>query len=146
MKRGKYGLLFFAAWVLAGLIGLVDAEDKIVSPDVIPGTAKVDAEGVINIVNKMPGLVIIDSRIRQDRAQGYIEGSVSLPDIETNCATLAKLIPKKSSPVLFYCNGPKCGRSVKSANKALDCGYRNIYWFRGGFEEWKNKNYPYLKE
>ncbi len=146
MKLGKHWFLFLAAWGLTALIGSAHAGDKIVSPDTIPGTKKVDAEGVIDIVEKISDLIIIDSRIRQDRAQGYIEGSVSLPDIETNCATLAKLIPKKSSPVLFYCNGPKCGRSVKASNKALACGYRNIYWFRGGFEEWKIKNYPYLKE
>ena len=146
MKLGKHWFLFLAAWGLAGLIGSVHAGDKIVSPDTIPGTTKVDAEGVIDIVEKIPDLIIIDSRIRQDRVQGYIEGSMSLPDIETNCATLAMLIPKKTSAVLFYCNGPKCGRSVKASNKALACGYRNIYWFRGGFEEWKNKNYPFLKE
>lgn len=122
------------------------AAGAIVSPDSIPGTTKVDAEGVVSLAEKIPRLVIIDARIRSDRTQGYIDGSVSLPDIETGCASLAKLIPSHASPVLFYCNGPKCGRSVKSAKKALKCGYSRIYWFRGGFEEWKEKNFPYVKD
>lgn len=122
------------------------ASEKIVSPDTIAGTTKVDAEGLLDLVDKTPELIIIDARIRQDRVQGYIEGSVSLPDIETNCVSLARLIPGKSSPVLFYCNGVKCGRSAKSSLQALACGYSRIYWFRGGIEEWKQKNYPFLKE
>ena len=47
---------------------------------------------------------------------------------------------------LFYCNGVKCDRSVKSVNIALGCGYVRLYWFRGGFEEWRRKDYHYLKK
>ena len=132
-------------WLMA-YAGSVLADKEVVSPDTIPGTTKVDAEGVINLVEKISQLVVVDARIRQDRLQGYIEGSISLPDVETTCETLAGVIPKKSSPVLFYCNGPKCGRSVHLSHKALDCGYTRVYWFRGGFEEWKKKKYPYLKK
>jgi rhodanese-related sulfurtransferase len=133
------------AW-LAAFTGAVPADSEVVSPDSIPGTTKVDAEGVLELAEKNPELVIVDARIRQDRLQGYIEGSISLPDVDTSCESLARVIPRKSTPILFYCNGPKCGRSVHSSRKALGCGYASVYWYRGGFEEWKNKNYPYLKK
>jgi len=116
------------------------------SPETIDGSTRVDAEGVIELVNEVPALVFIDSRIRSDRAQGYIEGSVSLPDVDTDCDSLARLIPEKTAPVLFYCNGVKCGRSGKAVKIAIDCGYRTIYWFRGGFQEWLAKGYPFLQE
>lgn len=133
------------AWLMA-FTGLAMAEGGVVSPDRIPGTVKVDAEGLLDLVEKNLGLVIVDARIRQDRLQGYVEGSVSLPDVETTCESLARVIPGKATPVLFYCNGPKCGRSVRASRKALGCGYTRVYWFRGGFEEWKKKDYPYLKK
>ena len=138
--------IFFVTVLVMELVGVAVAADKVLAPDTIPGTVKVDAEGVLDVVEKIPHLVIIDARIRQDRVQGYIEGSVSLPDVDTSCESLKKIIPRKSAPVLFYCNGPKCGRSVSSSRLALQCGFTQIYWFRGGFEEWKQKNYPYLKE
>lgn len=122
------------------------AEEQIKSPEAIPGSTKIDAEGVIDLVNRINNLVMIDARISADRKQGYIEGSISLPDIQTDCASLAKVIPEKSSPVLFYCNGIKCGRSVKSVRVALQCGYNDIYWYRGGFEEWQEKGYPFVKD
>jgi rhodanese-related sulfurtransferase len=116
------------------------------TPDEVPGTVKVDAEGLIDTLARIPNLVIIDSRISMDRKQGYIEESISLPDTETDCDSLEVALDKPDTPVLFYCNGPKCGRSVKAIHKAQACGYRMIYWFRGGFEEWTAKGYPFLKE
>lgn len=146
MRRFRFFRALFILITVSVLPFAAYAEEKEKYPDSVPGTTKVDAEALMELADKTPDLIIIDARIVKDRAQGYIEGSVSLPDIDTNCDSLAKKIPKKTSPVLFYCNGPKCGRSVKSSRKALKCGYTSIYWFRGGFEEWKNKNYPYLKE
>lgn len=139
----KYLLLI----LLTGLLTAFHSQAaRTVSPPEIPGSTKVNAEGVIRLVESKPELVIIDSRIRHDRLQGYIEGSVSLPDEETSCATLKKVIKTKTTPTLYYCNGPKCGRSANAVKIALKCGYRNIFWFRGGFEEWKKKHYPILKQ
>ena len=130
------------------LVTVVDAhaDTKISAPEFIPGSKRVNAKGVIDLVERIPNLIIIDARISMDRKQGYIEGSISLPDIKTNCKTLRKVIKSKSQSVLFYSNGPKCGRSVKSVIKARKCGYKIIYWYRGGFGDWKNLSYPYLKK
>lgn len=138
-------LLLAALWCLAVSTRSFAAEE-IVSPDDIPGSEKVDAEQLISLVDKVPQLIIIDSRIASDRIQGHIEGSISLPDEKTTCDTLHQHAPDSDSAVLFYCNGPKCGRSAVAVNVALQCGYKNVYWFRGGFEEWKKKKYPYIKE
>lgn len=124
----------------------LSTEKPVVSPDEIPGTTKVDAEQVLQLVQLLPRLVVIDARIVSDRLQGYIEDSVSLPDIKTDCDSLKKIVADRSTPVLFYCNGPKCGRSAKSAQKAIACGYTRLYWFRGGFEEWRAKDYPVVKD
>jgi rhodanese-related sulfurtransferase len=56
------------------------------------------------------------------------------------------VIPSRDHPVVFYCNGIRCGRSREAAQIARGCGFRNVYWFRGGFEEWLAQGYPYLKE
>lgn len=116
------------------------------APEAIPGVTRVDADGVVKLVETVPRLVIVDSRMRMDRKQGYIEGSVSLPDTQTTCTTLARVIPSRDNPALFYCNGVKCGRSVVAVRIAQRCGYNRLYWYRGGFEDWKQKGMPFLKE
>jgi len=113
-------------------------------PDHIPGTKKVSAEDVIDMLGNIADLVIIDSRMQNDRHHGYIEGSIGLSNVETDCDSLSKHISNKSIPVIFYCNGVKCGRSVKATKIALGCGYSHLYWYRGGFQDWKEKGYPYL--
>lgn len=131
---------------IAFIVSILMTTAQANSPENIQGTVKVNAEEFIELAEKIPSLIVVDSRIPGDRKQGYLEGSVSLPDIDTSCKTLAKIIPKKSQPTLFYCNGIKCGRSAKAVQIAIECGYNKTYWFRGGFEEWLAKGYPYLQE
>lgn len=118
---------------------------KIVSPETIDGVVNVDADGLIEKITEVETLVLIDSRITTDRKEGYIEGSVSLPDIETTCDTLGAILENGSTLALFYCNGVKCGRSARAAQIALDCGYTEIYWYRNGMEEWQEKQYPLVQ-
>ena len=117
------------------------AEKK--APESIDGTKRVSAEQVVDLVMNNAELVVIDARKASDRDEaGWIEGSIGLPNYDTTADSLAKNIPSKSTPVLFYCNGVKCGRSVESSKKAVSLGYEKIYWFRGGWEEWTQKGLP----
>lgn len=123
------------------LICRISSANNYLSPESIDGSTLIDAESLIQLALEHKDLVIIDSRIRSDRRQGYIDGSISLPDTETHCVSLMSIIPRKDTAAVFYCNGPKCRRSDRAVVTARDCGYSNIYWFRGGFEEWKSKSY-----
>ena len=117
------------------------AEKK--APESIDGTKRVSAEQVVDLVMNNADVVVIDARKASDRDEaGWIEGSIGLPNYDTSAESLAQHVPSKSTPVLFYCNGVKCGRSVESSKKAVSLEYQNIYWFRGGWEEWKQKGLP----
>lgn len=117
----------------------------VVVPEKIAGVATVSAEDVIKSLISDDPIILIDARIEEDRNHGYIETSVSLPDIKTNCDTLEKITTDKNEHLMFYCNGIQCGRSVVSIKVARSCGYHNLSWFKGGFAEWKEKGYQYLK-
>ncbi|MCK4711203.1 MAG: rhodanese-like domain-containing protein [Gammaproteobacteria bacterium] len=114
------------------------------TPEYIDDVTLVGAEGMIELIERINNLVIVDSRIPGDRFKGYIESSVSLPDTETTCKSLSKILKQKQTPALFYCNGVKCGRSAVALNIAKKCGYKELYWFRGGFEIWLKKGFPYI--
>ena len=116
------------------------------APEAIDGTIKVSADDIFELYEKFDNLVIIDSRKPADRVAGYIEDSIALPDFDTNADSLTQYIETKSTPVVFYCNGKKCGRSVKAAKIAVKEGYTNVYWFRGGWAEWTGKKYPFVKD
>ncbi len=132
----KISILFLSFIV----IGSVQAKED--TPESISGTTRVSAEELIDLVENHEDLVIIDARKSSDRTKGFIEGSIGLPDTDTTPATLAQHIDSKATPVVFYCNGVKCSRSVKASKKAVADGYHNVYWFRGGWGEWIDKGYP----
>lgn len=115
------------------------------SPAAIDGSVTIDAEQLVELVGSRPDIVLIDSRIQEDHTEGYIEGSVNLVDRDTRCDTLAVLLAGKAAPLVFYCNGINCDRSDKAIVIAVACGYQEIYWFRGGVEEWRLKNYPLVQ-
>ncbi|MDP2793413.1 MAG: rhodanese-like domain-containing protein [Sulfurisoma sp.] len=116
--------------------------DKPLAPASVPGTQLVSAERVVELIGALPDIVIIDSRRREEFEKGHIEGAVSLLDTELTRAGLARLAPAPDRPLLFYCNGEHCLRSSNSAVQALAWGYRRVYWFRGGWQEWTDKHLP----
>lgn len=115
------------------------------SPTDIDGAVTIDAEQLIELVGSRADMVLIDSRILEDHTDGYIEGSLHLVDYETNCASLARVLSGTGTPVIFYCNGVNCDRSDQAAVIAIGCGYHEVYWFRGGIEEWRASKYPLIQ-
>lgn len=120
------------------------AKKKVIVPEKITGVKTVTAEQAITSLTSDNAPILIDARIKKDRSHGYIESSISLPDIETNCNTLSSITRNKEQHLMFYCNGVQCGRSVVSIKVARSCGYHNLSWFKGGFAEWKEKDYQYM--
>lgn len=84
-------------------------------PESIAGVINVDTEGLVGMFTQHDDLVLLDSRTVSDRNEGYIEGSINLPDIDTNCASLATAAPSLTTPLMFYCNGIRGGHSANAA-------------------------------
>ena len=53
---------------------------------------------------------------------------------------LPTLPADRSSLLVIYCNGNKCGKSKKVAQKATTAGYTNIILYGEGFPVWEEHN------
>lgn len=146
-QRNRLGLLLAA---LALLICQAATADHTAAPaptdETIDGVTVVDADALIELAQQLQELRIIDARIPSDRRFGYIEGSINLPDVETDCDSLAHIVPDRQTPTLFYCNGPKCGRSERAVRIARDCGYQRLFWYRGGIAAWIREGFPVFRD
>ena len=116
------------------------------APQTLAVAITIDAENLIELYQSVPRLKIVDSRHPQDHAQGYIETSINLPLADTDCAALARVAEGKDQAFVFYCNGNAADASISAIEIASDCGYQRLFWLRGGFVEWEDKDYPYLIE
>jgi len=120
------------------------AED---APIEIEGATTLDAKGVIDLILTKPDLVVVDTRTKTDFESGHIEGAINILDTDiTSDGKLAGAVASKSTPVLFYCNGVKCGRAAKATFKAIGWGYSKVYYYALGINDWKSAQLPLVAQ
>lgn len=49
---------------------------------------------------------------------------------------------RKDLPMIFYCASSQCWLSYNAALRAINLGYTNVLWYRGGLEAWKQARLP----
>lgn len=133
------------SFVVAMSMALAGAANADLAPTELKGATTVNADQIVDIIGKSPDLVVLDNRKAEDFAAGHIEGAVRLIDTDVNAETLAKHVKTKDTPVLFYCNGLKCGRAAKAAQAAVGLGYSKVFYYALGMEEWNKKGLPVVK-
>lgn len=89
------------------------------------------------------GVIFVDPRKDADYEAGRIPDAehLNLLNGQLTKENLEKIV-KPSEKVVFYCNGEKCHMSEKAAKKAINWGYKKVYYFRGGLPAWKAAGYP----
>ncbi len=121
------------------------------TPRVLDGVKIVSAEEVADLMKK--GVPVYDTRSEEEYRERHIKGARWLPYVEKSAKEVgfdfakdafdvARASDSKDAPVVFACNGAECWKSYKSSVAAVKAGYKQVYWFRGGFPEWVARGYP----
>jgi rhodanese-related sulfurtransferase len=89
--------------------------------------------------------LFIDSRHEFEYKLGHIEGAINiaLNELESKSTRLDSI--PKNKLIIIYCDGADCNSSVELGVKCLESGFTNIKIFFGGWQEWKNANFPIVK-
>lgn len=122
------------------------ASDKPYAPESVPGSTILSAEEVVEMILANPKLIVIDSRKKTEYLKGHIEGAINILNTELGLDKLESIAPDRGTALLFYCNGVRCLRSSDSLTKAIGWGYTNLFWFRGGWNEWIEKRFPVVAD
>lgn len=48
---------------------------------------------------------------------------------------------RKSAPLVFFCLSSECWLSYNAGLRAIELGYANVYWFRGGTDAWRRAGF-----
>ena len=106
------------------------------------GYGLIDTDALKKLLDSGPErLVVIDARNPEEYQEVHIKGAVNAP--QKKFSKYAHLLPKeKSTRIIFYCNGVKCGKSKKAAKKAIEMGYNNIFVYAEGMPVWEEKGMP----
>jgi rhodanese-related sulfurtransferase len=122
------------------------------TPTVAPAGVKlIEAKDVLELQAK--GAIIVDTRRPAEYAEGTIKGAINVPyDPEKSAKSpdfdpaqdkfdLSKL-PDKNAHIVTFCNSGNCWKSYKSAAVLAKNGYKNVYWYRNGYPDWKARKLP----
>ena len=99
----------------------------------------IDTEQLKMMLDKKEAFVLVDARTKEEYEEAHIPGAVNIPDKQFE-ELLLTLPADKSSILVIYCNGVKCGKSKKVAQKATAAGYTNIILYGEGFPVWEEKD------
>jgi rhodanese-related sulfurtransferase/ABC-type phosphate/phosphonate transport system substrate-binding protein len=117
------------------------------TPRALPGATVVDAPRVAQLLQA--GATYVDTRTEVEFKAGQVPGAILVPyheksakdadfDASHDKFEVEKLGPDKNAELIFACNGAECWKSFKATQAAMKAGYRKVYWFRGGFPEWRS--------
>ena len=88
--------------------------------------------------------LLVDSRNPEEYREAHIPGAVNIP--QKNMDEMFGLLPSdKDFQIIFYCNGVKCGKSRKAAQKAQKIGYTNVWVYSEGMPVWEEMGYSFYK-
>lgn len=122
------------------------------TPRALPGATVVDAKAVAQLMQE--GATYVDTRTEAEFKAAHVPGAVLVPYVEKSAKDadfdakldkfeVAKLGTDKNAKLVLACNGPECWKSFKAAHAAVRSGYTQVYWFRGGFPEWRSSGMKY---
>jgi rhodanese-related sulfurtransferase len=88
------------------------------------------------------GVQFVDARDESDYLAGHITNSINIPfdDFDNHKQKLEQL--SKEKPLVIYCAGTDCDLSILLGNLLFEKGYKQVYVFFGGWNEWLNVKYP----
>ncbi len=89
--------------------------------------------------------LFIDARDSEEFNDGHISGAINIPYFHAD-EYLPRLDPVvRTEPVVVYCEGEDCDMSIRLGNELFSKGYKKVFVFFGGWEEWEKSGYPVVK-
>jgi PQQ-dependent catabolism-associated CXXCW motif protein len=116
------------------------------TPASIPGGQVITTKGLLDLVNgQSAGALVFDVLGGPESIPGAIAavpasqpGSFSDQTQQEFGRFLQQTTQgNQQTPLVFYCQSTQCWMSYNAALRAINMGYTNVLWYRGGIEAWK---------
>lgn len=88
------------------------------------------------------GVKFIDARMPEEYKEGHIKGAINIPfDGDESYRKILENF-SKDEILVTYCDGTDCELSILLGDELFEKGFKKVYIFFGGWNEWLAKDYP----
>ncbi|UFS70062.1 sulfurtransferase [Geomonas sp. RF6] len=101
----------------------------------------ISTEGLKEMMDSRRDFTLVDARTPVEFKEAHIVNAINIQEDDFDAA-LSSLPKDNDAQLVFYCNGVKCGKSKKVAQKAQAAGFRNLLLYSEGFPVWEEKGMP----
>lgn len=125
-------------WFTVGVFPLGAQSPNVIGDAIIgeshPVTPEISTNQLRRILEegKIP---VLDVRSAQEYAIAHIPGSINYYEKEVEQITTA--YPNRNTSLVFYCNGPYCGKSKRLSEELLKKGYTQVRRYQLGLPVWR---------
>lgn len=88
-----------------------------------------------NLIGEGNELHLVEALPPKYFEQGHLPLAVNIP-LESDDDLITMKLVNLQSTIVTYCTGKTCPNSGKLANRLRSLGYKNVFAFEGGKEEW----------
>lgn len=99
---------------------------------------------VLTMIEQKKPMVLIDARTPAEYDEANIITSINIPE-KTFATAVNQLPADKSTLLVIYCNGTKCGKSKRVGKQIEAMGYTNIQIYSEGIPVWEERELPMVK-
>ena len=86
-------------------------------------------------------IVVVDALGPISYAAAHLPTAVNIPPQRVDDLA-PRRIRSLDADVVVYCQNPRCESSVEVAERLLELGYRNVWHYAGGKDEWREAGLP----
>ncbi len=93
--------------------------------------------------NKSKNVHLIEVLPTESFQDYHLPGAVNIPLRSANfAAEVQDEVPNKNDEIVVYCGNKQCDASPTAAKKIEELGYKNVYDYEDGKEDWKSAGLP----
>ena len=133
----NYLLLLLSLFVLATTQNVIAEK---MAPEEIAGARTISTDTAKLFLDR--GYPFVDVRGKSDFDKGHLPGAfhLSVKSANFTAENLSK-IATRDAVIIFYCNGVACMGSAMATEKAVQWGWRTVFYYREGYKGWQEAGY-----
>lgn len=95
----------------------------------------ISREEIKKILENGGGVTLVEALAERYWEDGHLPGALQLDYTEVRDRA-GEILPDKDAKIVVYCANEACQNSVKAAGELEALGYRNVYEYAGGKQDW----------